>query len=218
MHHRKTAEEFEEYKDIKPFEFLPGHRALILGIKAEILDLQTKKKPKIAKSNKLHQVENENTLQFALINQMSNFAKGIGLSVDWSNCIQDFTLTTVENTKFAQCKLSCPICTTQLTIRFDRNWKISNLCRHLRRHSTDTTNVDFSAVNLAENSSPSVTTTSTKIMSQIAAQKANNIEIISVEVLREAESNNVNKPYDATMYDDLIEYDGEISDNYTSSL
>lgn len=44
--HRKIADQFDEYKDIRPFEFLPGHRALILGIKSEIIDIQETKKPK----------------------------------------------------------------------------------------------------------------------------------------------------------------------------
>ena len=38
-HYRQTADEFEEYKHIKPFQFLPGHNALILGMKLEINDI-----------------------------------------------------------------------------------------------------------------------------------------------------------------------------------
>lgn len=45
-HHRQDADQFDEYKDMKPFKFLPGHKSLIFGIKSEIEEFQNTKKQK----------------------------------------------------------------------------------------------------------------------------------------------------------------------------
>lgn len=40
--YRKIVDAFDKYQEMKPFEFLPEHRALKLGIKAEILLMEAR--------------------------------------------------------------------------------------------------------------------------------------------------------------------------------
>lgn len=83
-YYRKEADEFEEYKDMKPFQFIPGHKEFIFGIKEEINESQQTKKPKTSKkSNAL----SENDIKMSLLVQMSAFSKRLGLTADWSNSI-----------------------------------------------------------------------------------------------------------------------------------
>lgn len=169
--HRKVADQFEEYREMKPFEFLPGHRALIFGIKEELLDLQSRKKQKVTKSKKQNHVENEETLKISLINQISSYAQKNELNLNWSDCITDFKLTSTENSTFAVCKMACPDCHTALAMRYDKNWKTSNMTRHLRVHSNKSTASNSSSLD----SSSSFTNTSQNSKS--------NFEVISVQVL-----------------------------------
>lgn len=46
-YYREDADEFYEYKDMKPFKLLPGHKSLIFEIKTEIDEFQNTKKQKI---------------------------------------------------------------------------------------------------------------------------------------------------------------------------
>lgn len=81
--HRKDADEFAEYKDIKPFKFLPGHRALIFGIKSDIADFENTKRPR--KDVKKKPPVNEVDIQANLLNQLACFTSKLNLQADWSN-------------------------------------------------------------------------------------------------------------------------------------
>lgn len=130
--YRKHADEFEEYKDIKPFKFLPGHKALIFGIKSEIDDFQENKRPK--KNTKSKFILDERDIQTSLLHQMSAFTKGLDLQADWSKSIKDSSFTKTENALFGTCTVLCPICTSVFIIRYDKHWKNSNICKHVRKH------------------------------------------------------------------------------------
>lgn len=112
---RTTVDAFAEYTGIKPFKFLPGHSALILGIKAELLDLQEARQAKRnlplgfqlglpaqnASKKFKHGTETQSVAQLSaqsikqqgkqlkqlLIRQLSSFSTKIGLHVNWTNCI-----------------------------------------------------------------------------------------------------------------------------------
>lgn len=131
--YRKDADEFDEYKEIKPFKFLPGHKALIFGIKSEISEIQdTKKSNKI---NKSKPVLTENDIHTSLLCQMSSFTKGLGLQADWSNAIKSSDFTETENTPLCACNVVCPICSSSFIVRYDKHWKNSNISKHLRKHA-----------------------------------------------------------------------------------
>lgn len=131
-YHRKEADEFDEYKTMKPFKFLPGHKSLIFGIKSEIDEFPKNKKPK--NNKKSDPVLSERDLQTALLIQMSAFTKGLGLKIDWSNSIEESSYTATESASFCTCTVSCPVCSSTFVIRYDKHWKNSNLCKHVRKH------------------------------------------------------------------------------------
>lgn len=137
--HRKIVDEYVEYQEVKPFQFLPGHRSLILGIKEEISSMQDVKKKKVTK--KLPPVEDEQSLAHSLTNQLSSYANGIGLKLNWALSIQNIQLQSTENTTVAHCTISCPICFNDYSVRYDRNWKVANMYRHLRTHIKNPPNV-----------------------------------------------------------------------------
>lgn len=83
QNHRNVADTFEEYKNVKPFKFLPGHVALIFGIKKQIEDFfHDNKKPK--KGAKVDIIQNEDELQANLLHQLSVFTKNLKLDAVWT--------------------------------------------------------------------------------------------------------------------------------------
>lgn len=99
--HRKIVDEYEEYKDITPFKFLPGHRALIFGIKAEINEFQENKRPKnYVKPPAKLPVLNEKDVVASLLQQMSAFAKRLRIQADWTNSIIQSSFTATDSASF----------------------------------------------------------------------------------------------------------------------
>lgn len=138
-YHRNDADAFEEYKDVIPFKFLPGHKALVFGIQSEISEFQENKKPK--KNIKLKPVLNENNLQTSLLYQIPTYTKGLDLQADWSNSLNNSSFTTTESASFCTCDVSCPLCESgHFAVRYDQYWRTSNICKHLRKHAQQ--NVD----------------------------------------------------------------------------
>lgn len=134
--HRKLIDSLDEYKDIQPFEFLPGHRSLILGIKNQIVSVEdAKRKRSMAKrKTKPSETLDEVGLKRELVDQMSDFSSKISLQIDWENAIDNFQSTTNGDVTSVQCSLLCPICGASRLIRFDESWKPSNMYKHLRSH------------------------------------------------------------------------------------
>lgn len=134
QNHRNVADTFEEYKNVKPFKFLPGHVALIFGIKKQIEDFfHDNKKPK--KGAKVDIIQNEDELQANLLHQLSVFTKNLKLDAVWTkNCIKDSTFTATENASFCTCTISCCLCGSPFAVRYDKYWKNSNIYKHMRNH------------------------------------------------------------------------------------
>lgn len=131
--HWNVVDEFDEYKNVTPFKFLPGHKALIFGIKVQIDDFQESKKLK--KKMKLTAVLNEIELQTPLLHQLSSFTKNLGLKAVWTkDSLNDSTFTATECASFCTCTILCPLCCSSFNVRFDKHWKNSNIYKHLRKH------------------------------------------------------------------------------------
>lgn len=138
---RNVVDMFKEYSNIKPFKFLPGHRECIFGIKEEILKMQNRKASKTTKTSH-HTIDiDEAGLQSSLENQVSNFAISIGLTnVEWGTAINNFNVTKSGSSVYATCSVACPRCKASINVLYDKHWKISNIFRHLRRHSGSVSN------------------------------------------------------------------------------
>lgn len=141
--HRKIADSFDEYREITPFEFLPGHRDLIFAIKTQILSFENTKKLKPKTNGVPTHVPDEDELKQILISQVSSYSSSLPLQldqqldwqVDWSNAIENFKTATDGASISAECSLSCPLCNAVRVIRYDgKYWATSNIYKHLRTH------------------------------------------------------------------------------------
>lgn len=135
--HRKIADSFEEYKDVDPFEFLPGHRSLIFGIKAQILSFENSKKPKLKSGSTASStnVSGELELRQNLIDQLSNFSVNNSIKFDCNTAIQSFEFEkTGDEQVHATSSVLCSICDTVRVLRFNKYWRVSNYYKHLRSH------------------------------------------------------------------------------------
>lgn len=130
---RNVIDMFKEYQNTKPFTFLPGHRECIFGIKSEILKLQNSKKLKTTTNRGL----GEDELKMALEAQVSTFANNNGIfHIDWAGSIKNFKVTQSDSSVYANCSIDCPHCDSSICASYNKHWKISNLFRHLRKHSS----------------------------------------------------------------------------------
>lgn len=188
---RKIADSFEEYKEIKPFEFLPGHRALIFGIKEQILSLEESKKSKLkVKDKNVPNVSpNENELKTNLISQLDNFASNISVVNDWSESIKSFEMETNDDETHVKCSVKCPICETIRIVRYDKKyWKLSNITKHLRGHTDAKNNKNQSQVQKKVNSRSTTQTknmTTKAVVQRSSLQQNNSPSIVEIDPEKE---------------------------------
>lgn len=188
LKHRKLVDSIDEYKDIKPFEFLPGHRSLILGMKGQILAMEDKKKPKMKpkQKNASNERASENELKLQLIDHLSNYSIQKSLNIDWSNAITQFVVKEGEKAdeSFVHCSLQCPVCDTVRIVRYDKTWKISNMCKHIREQHID----ELASTHEERNDTAILSSESVK-KSNVRKQLNLNeerVEVLSVEVITDA--------------------------------
>lgn len=155
--YRKLADEFEEYKEIKPFTFLPGHRDLIFAVQAQFKSLQNTQRaqPPMKPSKRKNAVPNDDELKMMLIDQLTSYSVNkLSLKLDWSKSIQELQSFEIssENAKHitAQCSVLCPVCETSRITRYGgKYWRISNMTRHVQSHhpnnSTNNSNLQSSS-------------------------------------------------------------------------
>lgn len=122
----------EHYRKIASFQFLPGHRLIILDLPRIIEETR--------KSNENIQRESAKTLKMVLIKKLITFVrkncpKGRSYPdnfISESN-IQDFSAVTKGNSQW-KCMFACPFCPNKYSILFKSGWEASNATKHLRLH------------------------------------------------------------------------------------
>lgn len=73
----------------------------------------------------------------ALEAQVSTFANNNGIfHIDWAGSIKNFKVTQSDSSVYANCSIDCPHCDSSICASYNKHWKISNLFRHLRKHSS----------------------------------------------------------------------------------
>lgn len=184
---------------------MPGHRDLILGIKSELTKLQEKqlenKRQKLSKSNESQVLEGID-VKTSLIKQVNVFSSRLNLKIGWSNSIDAFEFEKTSNSAFASCKVSCPLCGATYILRFDRHWKTSNICKHIRTHADrgeKTTQIDQTKnKNMNKTANVGATASATVIGSEakIKAHKNYTCEEMTIDL----ESNNLNLDF----FDNMI--------------
>lgn len=143
---RNVVDECAQYANVKPFKFLPGHKALIFGIQTQLEEFQQNKRQTAKKKMKLTHHVSEQELQLSLVHQMLTFTKNLKLDAVWSKeCIKESTFTVNNDVSQCICTVSCPLCFSPFVVRYDKHWKTSNLCKHMRKHSNNAKTNSFHA-------------------------------------------------------------------------
>lgn len=120
-----------------PFEFLLGHRALILEIPSTLAKYLKRKSDKKTekKTKKFQEIELEN-LKVILINKIKNNLKykKINCEFDIEN-IGDLS----QRGNRVSCLVKCVFCETNTPCSFDEYWRITNYSNHVCGHQSKET-------------------------------------------------------------------------------
>lgn len=122
------------YENIPEFEFLPGHRAVLLDIPNKIKQYNKSKEEKAEEKKK--QAEEEIAVKTAelkksLVKKVKNYTDKIEFEtkVDETNIIESTQVGTL-----LQCRLKCSDCEKTFLCSFRKYWCISNFEKHLKEH------------------------------------------------------------------------------------
>lgn len=125
----------EHYKGLNTFEFLPGHKDLILGIPSQIERLNGGKQM----SRKTASISDDE-LQDNLVSNILNYTEKIGLIMGDNVISQiniiDFRRGTDKDGFTAKCRFICPLCAKTFTVTRKTYWATSNVTKHFKEHVT----------------------------------------------------------------------------------
>lgn len=122
------------YKTQTEFSLLPGHKAVLLKIPQQIIEMKGQKRPK-----KMKPRESTDELKKKLIRQLNEYPKKAGFNLHASceiisegNIVDEEVL---EDT--IKCKFSCSFCTKKIPVIYNKYWWTSNATKHLKKHISD---------------------------------------------------------------------------------
>lgn len=111
-----------------PFEFLIGHRALILEIPSTLEKYLTRKIEKKVKNSK--EIEPQN-LRVLLTNKIINNLKKKNINCEFE--IENIGEFTQKENRFT-CLVKCVFCSINTPCSFDKYWRIGNYSNHVCGH------------------------------------------------------------------------------------
>lgn len=132
----------EHYKQLERFEFLPGHKSIILEIPNQIRAYQNRKsgRKEHGKEPSTEHVTKQlmEQLQAKLIKNLLNYTKEQGkkTNIDIPDCL--ITEANINDLKreldVIKCKFSCPFCSKTFSVTYKKFWMSSNATKHLKEH------------------------------------------------------------------------------------
>lgn len=131
-----------EYQSQDEFRFLPGHKAMILGMRGQIDRMKESgqtKQYKLPKTKSLAKpAKTDDELKSALIKILFEYPakRGMPLPVNTisERNIVDFQTTVQKDEKVIKCMFSCPFCPKAISIQYKNYWMSSNATKHLKHH------------------------------------------------------------------------------------
>lgn len=121
----------DHYQSLEVFEFLPGHKDLILNMPSQIQQLNGSKKA-CCKTKDVPDDE----LQIGLSTNILNYAEKIGLDVGEDVIstinIHNFRRGSDKDNFLCKCKFICPFCAKSFTVTYKKYWGTSNITKHLK--------------------------------------------------------------------------------------
>lgn len=128
----------DHYKSLDVFQFLPGHKDLILAIPSLIQEMNSDNSRYSPLRSKKTLSDDE--LKKKLIENLINYAENIRLSTPNGILsdvnIVDFRRVTNEDDFVCVCRFICPFCSKVFKLQFKKYWRSSNVTTHLKDHST----------------------------------------------------------------------------------
>lgn len=127
----------EWYKELEHFQFLPGHKAIILALPEKIKEMTTEKSKSKLCLNQNNSAQDEE-LKTHLIKNLIAFSGKAGFqlpqqAISEAN-IHEFERGSDDNVFVAKCRFSCPFCSKNYSVIYKKNWQSSNVTAHLRKH------------------------------------------------------------------------------------
>lgn len=124
----------DHYKSLDVFEFLPGHKEIILAIPNQIQ--QMKIKPKMQRQMKSALSDDE--LKTKLVTKLILHAEKIGIELP-DGSITDLNVIEFERGSDAdkwlcKCRFVCPVCAAVMAVKYETHWKSGNLTSHFNAH------------------------------------------------------------------------------------
>lgn len=132
----------DHYKQLEVFEFLPGHKTLILELSNLIREFQSHNAEKSAENQKKKILSiSDYQLKEKLIQKLARFLRKdhgndkIEFPSDTISDanIHDFTCISQDDFKW-KCRFSCPFCSKSYSIIYKKQWMASIVTKHLGNH------------------------------------------------------------------------------------
>lgn len=130
----------EHYKELNPFVFLPGHKAIIMAIPNQIEQIKCVEKPKtkcVPTSLKPNLQSDEELKDKLIVNLMKysgkagyQFPDDVITEVNLHNFIRGST----DDNFVCKCQFSCPFCSKMFQLVYKSFWMSSNVTQHLKMH------------------------------------------------------------------------------------
>lgn len=123
----------EECQQFENFEFLPGHKTILMNIKNEISELNLLKKPKKDKSALTDPALKEKLISNLIAaSKKTGFEFPVGI-ISEANIV-DYKREPIESANICKCRFSCPFCSKKIPVIFKHFWMSSNVTKHLKSH------------------------------------------------------------------------------------
>lgn len=168
------VKEHVSYKQNDRFEFLPGHKKLVLGLRNRVKDfskqnisINNRKTSNIGESEtpiqgteviELFSEQEVNNLKKCLISKLSNITKSTKLPAFTENhlvgsidaYISKNLRTISSKTPSYKCFVKCVICDKKVPCTFNKRWETSNISTHLKSHKSELTTELTSELNVEQ--------------------------------------------------------------------
>lgn len=130
----------KDYKNQTNFEFLPGHKATILGIKDKITQMKATGAFTLKANNRSIQPKyrSEIEVKTALVQSLDVFATSQGLpgGIITERNIVNFTSISENGKDVYKCGFSCVFCSKVIKVVYRSYWMKSNVTKHIKEHIT----------------------------------------------------------------------------------